>query len=467
MNRIIRILYAAAEISPYANAGGLGEVGRSFPKALAETGDFIVQRVMPLHKSVDRDMEYRSDFPVAMGQGYETCVLKMDPQNKEVPTYFIGNDKFFYRDNIYGYEDDGQRFYFFCRAIVEMLKRIPYQPDILITNDWHTGFLPLLLKYEFPEMKTVYTIHNIAYHGFIPSEYVTAPLSDEERKTLGWPGWLNFMKAGIVYSDLLTTVSKGYCEEIMQPEFGCGMTPLIKQRSNGMIGIVNGIDMGVYDPGKEGELEFPYDRNHLECKRKNKISLFLQYGLSDPEKPLVAMVTRLDYTKGIDTVLNAISYFDFSKFRLLILGTGSPYYQSMLANTAKGYVGSISVVFEYSQELAKNVYAAADIYLMPSLTEPCGIGQLIAMRYGAVPIVHPVGGLKDTVTDDERCEKKHTGFYLKEWNGKALNETLERAIKAYHSPVWVQYTQNCMDYDASWQGSVKEYKKLFMNLLEG
>lgn len=457
MNRKIRILYVAAEISPYANAGGLGEVSRSLPKALMESGDVEVRRVMPLHRSIAGTMKYVTDFPVAMGQDYETCVIKTDSQAKEIPTYFIENDRYFYRDNLYGYEDDGLRYFFFCRAVIEMIKKLAYKPDIVHTNDWHTGFLPLLLKKEFPHIKSVYTVHNISYQGFISSDYLKEPLTVKELNALGWPQWLNFMKAGIIYSDLLTTVSQGYCEEISQPDFGCGMTPLIQERANGMVGIRNGVDVENYDPNREGELEFPYDQENLDQKRKNKNLLCLEYGLSESDKPLVAMITRLDYSKGIDTVLSAISFFDFRKFRLFILGSGNPYYQGLLATIAEGYRGRIAIDFQYSQELAKKVYAAADIYLMPSLSEPCGLGQLFAMRYGAVPIVNPVGGLKDTVTDDEKAPEKHTGFYMEEWSGKALNDALKRAIKAYHLPVWEQYRKNCMDYDSSWKYSVKEY----------
>ncbi|MHB8129965.1 MAG: glycogen synthase [Mobilitalea sp.] len=465
MKRKIKILYVAAEVSPYANAGGLGEVGRSFPKALIESGNVEVRRVMPLYKTVDKAMKYLSDFPVVMDQGYETCVLKTDTENKEIITYFIENDRYFCRDNIYGYEDDGYRFFFFCRAVVEMLKKISYKPDIVHTNDWHTGFLPLLLKKEFPNIKSVYTIHNISYQGFIPSPYLAGILTEAEQKLLGWPDWLNFMKAGILYSDLLTTVSPGYGEEIKQPTFSCGMSSLMEQRDNLVVGIVNGVDTESYDPKQDKVLEYPYDSSSFELKKKNRSLLRLEYGLQDTNKPLIAMITRIDYSKGIDILLKTISYSDFNKFQLIIHGSGNAYYQGLLASIAAGYSDSIIIDFNYSEEQARKIYAAADIYLMPSLFEPCGLGQLYAMRYGAVPIVNPVGGLKDTIIDDIKHPTKSTGFYMKEWSGEALNNAIKRALKIYDTPEWNSYIKNGMNYDSSWKRSVVKYLECYEALL--
>ena len=465
MHKKIKLLYVSAEIAPYATTGGLGEVAKSFPEALQQAGEIEVRRVMPLHKSMVRKMNYMTDFPVAMGRDYETCIVKRDSQQKDMVTYFIENDRYFYRDNIYGYEDDGIRYFFFCRAIVEFLKNSAYSPDIVHTNDWHTGFLPLLLKKELPQIKSVYTIHNICYQGFVPAEYLSDMLSLREQYDLGWPEWLNFMKAGIGYSDLLTTVSKGHAEELCQPAFSYGMAPYLEQREKGIVGIRNGIDTTQYNPGLEGDVPFPYDRDHLELKQKNKEALCRDYGITEASGPLVAMVTRLDYSKGIDLVLRAISRLDFSRLRLVILGSGSPEYQKRLEEIAEGYQGSIAVDGQYTLQKAKQLYAAADLYLMPSLFEPCGLGQLYAMRYGAIPIVNPVGGLKDTVVDNEEEPDRHTGFYMEEWNEESLIKALHRAIAAYDTPRWKQYQRNCMDYDSSWKRSMEEYLKYYSALL--
>ncbi|MDD3172419.1 MAG: glycogen/starch synthase [Herbinix sp.] len=470
MKRKIKILYVSAEISPYASAGGLGEVGKSFPTALLNYEDMEVRRVMPLYKRIDRKLKYLTDFSVPMDNEYDTCVLKTDPECKDIITYFIGNDRYFYRDNIYAYEDDGLRFYFFCRAIIEMLKNIKYKPDIVHTNDWHTGFLPLLLKKEFPSIKTVYTIHNISYHGFIPPSYLEKYVSEEEAGRLGYPQWLNFMKAGIIYSDLLTTVSPGYKGEIVQPEYSYGMSELIAGRAGPMVGILNGIDTESYNPKLDGVLTYPYDMKSLEQKKKNRTLLRLEYGLPDTEIPLIAMVTRLDYTKGIDILIKSISHSDLNTFQLIILGSGNPYYQGILESIAEGYSGIMVFESNYSATLAKKIYAAADIYLMPSLFEPCGLGQLYAMRYGAVPIVNPVGGLKDTVLDIKKYPERACGFYMENWTVEALTIAIKQAVNAYHFADWNKLIVNGMKYNASWNTSVakyrKYYEKLIMNLMK-
>ena len=332
MKRKIKILYVSAEIAPYANVGGLGEVARSYPKALLETGEFEVIRVMPLYRDVKCNLAYVTDFSVPMEQGFETCVVKQDMDEKDIPTYFIANDRYYCRDRIYAYEDDGLRFFFFCQAILQLLKKQYFEPDIVHTNDWHTGFLPLLLKKELPQIKSVYTIHNISYHGFIPASYLKNYLSEEEKIKLGYPQWLNFMKAGILYSDVVTTVSPGYAEEIMSEENSHGMSELLKERRDSIVGILNGIDLKNYSPATDPLIAYPYDMNHLEEKKKNRTYLRNKYGLPDKDIPLLAMVTRLDYTKGIDIVLKAISYSKLSTYQLIILGSGHPYYHGMLSS---------------------------------------------------------------------------------------------------------------------------------------
>ncbi len=465
MNRKIKILYVSAEISPYASAGGLGEVGRSYPKALVEVGNIEVRRVMPLYKEIKEKLNYLMDFPLAMGTKYETCILKTDRKNKEIPTYFIGNHGYFYRDNIYAYDDDGFRFFFFCKAVVEMLKVIGFKPDIVHTNDWHTGFLPLLLKKEFPSIKSVYTIHNISYHGFIPSSYLADLMTKVEMELLGYPEWLNFMKAGILYGDLITTVSPGYKNEVLIPEKSYGMSQLLKERLASFYGILNGIDTHVYNPKAEGVLAYPYDFRDWENKRKNRSVLRKEYGLPDTEVPLIAMVTRLEYAKGIDLVMKAISYLNLSTFQLIIMGSGNPYYHGIFESLSSGYSKNIVFEYKYTPDLAKKIYAAADIYLMPSQYEPCGLGQLYAMRYGAVPIVNPVGGLSDTVKDYREHPREMSGFYMEDWTQEALVNAIKRAIEAYYTSDWVKLIQNGMGYNASWSRSVAEYIRCYKELI--
>jgi starch synthase len=399
-----------------------------------------------------------------MEQGFESVIVKTD-RNNELPTYFISNDRYFYRDHIYGYEDDGIRYYFFCRAVVEILKMIDYVPDILHCNDWHTGFLPLLIKKLYPGIKTVFTIHNITYQGFVPASYLGNLLTETELKELEWPNWLNFMRAGILYGDRITTVSPGYCEEILQENMSHGMSVLIKQRPDKVTGILNGIDTKVYDPFLDGVLAYPFQLDNIKDKKKNRTLLRKEYGLPDLDIPLIIMVSRLDYQKGIDLILPALHSLKPGTFQLLILGGGNVYYQGILSNASELFEDALRVDFEYCPVKAKRIYAAGDICLMPSQFEPCGLGHLYGMRYGAIPVVNPVGGLKDTVTDNLEHPENSTGFYMKEWSGIALAEAIKRAVQVYHTRDWSCYIKNAMNYDSSWSRSVILYRKLYKKTL--
>ena len=465
MKRKIKVLYVTAEVSPYAQVGGLGEVGASLPKALQNTKGLEIRRVMPCYKDMAVRKKYIADFPVPMGNEFETCILKSNTDNKDIPTYFIGNDRYFYRDSVYGFDDDGFRFFFFCCAVVEMLKYIKFKPDIIHLNDWHTGFIPLLLKKEFPDIKSIFTIHNIQYQGFIPARLLDGLISDKELFQLGWPEWLNFMKAGILYADRVTTVSPTYGEEIQQPSFSGGMDRLIKKRSDGITGILNGIDTELYNPSADGILQYPYKENTIANKKKNRTELRMERGLPDKDIPLVSMITRLDASKGIELLIKALPQVDISTFQLIILGSGSSYYQGLLSSLASEYPDNIVVDYNYSSDLAKRIYAASDIYLMPSQYEPCGLGQLYAMRYGVVPVVNPVGGLRDTVVDDRENPRNSCGFHMDEWSGKALVSALNRAIKEYGSPHWKLLAKNCMSVDSSWQYRAVKYRKLYEEMI--
>jgi starch synthase len=467
MKRKLRVLYVTAEIAPYAQAGGLGEVGASLPKALADTGEVEVRRVMPLYKETKGRKRYLKDFPVPMGDGFETCILKTDPDYKDkgIFTWFIGNDRYYYRDSIYSQEDDGFRFFFFCKAVIEMLKNVSWQPDILHLNDWHTGFLPLLARHDLPGVKTVFTIHNVSYHGFIPASLVRGLVSDKELFQLGWPDWLNFMKAAIIYSDRVTTVSPTYSQEIQQAG-GSGMEPYLKLKQHGVLGILNGIDTTIYNPSRDGVQPYPYEgKKAQENKRKNRTALRKEYGLPDKDIPLVSMISRLIPEKGIDLVAKALQKMDGDAFQLILMGSGNVYYEGLLAGLAKEYPENLVLIPEYSLDLARKIYGASDIYLMPSRYEPCGIGQLYALRYGAVPVVHPVGGLRDTIVDAGQDPKSANGFYMTEWSSQGLINALEKAVHTYHTPQWAAYINNGMSVDSSWKNRVTDYIKLYREML--
>jgi starch synthase len=274
------------------------------------------------------------------------------------------------------------------------------------------------------------------------------------------------MKAGIIYSDRLTTVSPGYCAEIKSEPQSFGMSALLEQRQTPMVGILNGIDTDSYDPSSDGVIPFPYQITNLEEKKKNRTWLRNEYGLPDSEVPLVIMVTRLEYIKGIDLILKALLLLKPGTYQLFILGSGNPYYQGMLSDIAVNFKETLAVDFHYSSALAKKVYAAGDICLMPSKYEPCGLGQLYAMRYGTVPVVNPVGGLQDTVTDDKNHPEKSSGFYMEDWSGEALAAALKSAIGKYGTLEWKNYMINGMNYDSTWKRSVIEYLRLYHQILD-
>ncbi|MGI6562789.1 MAG: glycogen synthase [Clostridia bacterium] len=458
----IKVLYVSAECYPYAYVGGLGEVAAYLPKALLKRQDTEVVRVMPGHKEIE-DKKILTDFPVPMGRGYDTCVLKTDPSNEEVLTYFLCNDRYFYRDNVYGYDDDGYRFFFLCSAVVEMLQHIPFQPDIIHLNDWHTGFVPLLLKRKNLNTKTVFTIHNIMYRGYIPKEYVEDLISEEEAVLLGSPGYLDFMKAAFLYSDMLTAVSPRYAEDLLREDISGDLEQLIKSRKDKPVGILNGIDMKAYDPSGDGVLKFPYSWDCSDNKKKNKRELQKKLGLPQEDVPLVSMVSRLERYKGIDLVLEAMEILKDEPFQLAVLGSGNSYYQGLLAEAAQRYPDKVRACFDYSSDLAKEIYAASDYYFMPSSYEPCGISQLYAMRYGAIPIVNPEGGLKDTVSEHPEFGN---GFYMKKRDGESLAEAAKRAFSLYGTKELERIRINGMKADHSWDKSAAQYEELYAKMLD-
>jgi starch synthase len=272
------------------------------------------------------------------------------------------------------------------------------------------------------------------------------------------------LKAGVLYADKLTTVSKSYTEELMQSSLNYGLEGLLSLRGDLVTGIANGIDMDEYNP-LDKILPFPYDKTSMSEKKKNRTFLRNEYGLADKDIPLIAMVSRLDAQKGIELLLSVIHQMDLTSFQMIIVGSGNDYYQDMLMSLSELYPESIVYDEKYSSSLAKLVYAASDIYLMPSKQEPCGLGQLYAMRYGSVPVVNPVGGLKDTVIEDPEHIEKSYGFTLEDWNQTALKEALERAIMAYQEENWPVIMKNCMKRDSSWKKSIAEYKKLYNDIL--
>jgi starch synthase len=425
---------------------------------------FDIRRVMPLYRGVNCKLKYKWDFPVKLGDHYETCIVKYDSDSKDVPTYFICNERYFNRDSIYGYYDDGERYLFFCRAVIKMLEFMPFKPDIIHCNDWHTGIIPLLVKSQRLDIKTLYTIHNIKYQGAIGGDYIKDEAEDmEETAVIGYPEMINFMKSGILFSDYISAPSPSYAQEILTPQYGEGMEEILSQRKDKLYGILNGIDALKYDPENGDDLEFPFSSKDLSQKIKNKNLLKQELGLKTEgtdNVPLIVSITRLDEQKGIDLIIQALENIK-SDFQYIIMGSGNMYYERILGYLSKAYPGKIVFMDNYDEALAKKIYAAGDIYLMPSKYEPGGLSQLYAMRYGCVPVVRNTGGLRDTVTDYSSNKKNGNGFSFEKYTLNSFVDTINNAIEVYNTDNWDKLVKNAMRKDWSWKKSALEYERLY------
>lgn len=461
MAKKLKVLFVSAECEPYARTGGLGDVSAALPLALCGEGVDVI-RVMPLHRQVKCSLKYKADFSIPMGDGFQSCIIKYDSGKIDVPTYFIANDWYFNREKLYGYYEDGERYLFFCKAVVEMLKHISFKPDIVHCNDWHTGFIPLLLKNSGMDIKTVYTIHSLKYTGCINEAFLRDyHIPEESLKMIGSSESLNFTRAAIFYSDFLTTVSREYAREITTSEYGEGYEALLMQRKGCLKGILNGIDIDLFSP--EDAL-FPFNALNLDGKRENKKVLREELGLDDSDMPIVSAVTRLDYQKGIDILLSALRKTDLKGFQFVLLGTGNKYFEDAFYEMASMYPGRMAVRFAFDTELSKRIYAGSDIFVMPSRFEPGGLGQLYAMNYGTVPVVRSTGGLMDTVKDLDSGEDGN-GFCFKAYSVNGFIKALNRAIAAYNKPGWEKLMKNGMKFDKSWKKSVIEYIDVYNRLI--
>jgi starch synthase len=465
MEEKLKVLFVASECQPYASTGGLGDVAAALPEAVAGEG-IDIRRIIPLYRPDYISAEYEYDFPIQMVNRYQDCIIKHNCSENAVPTYFVGNSWFFNRDKLYGYYEDGERFIFFCKSVMKMLDKVGFYPDIIHCNDWHTGFIPFFVKKWGLPVKSVFTIHNLGYHGWISSDYIMEYLSDgEDLMLIEDSNGLNFMKAGILYSDYITTVSRGYAREILTPLMGCGMDDFLRDRKDKIAGIMNGIDCHRFNPSEPGNAQVPYDINHIDLKKENKRLLRSELGLQDDESPLVSMITRLDEQKGVDLVIKSLEKMDLKRMQLTILGTGNIYYEKVLEAFAAGRTGRVAVKFAFDLGLAKRIYAGSDIFIMPSKYEPGGLGQLYAMAYGTVPVVRRTGGLRDTVIDLSRGAFKANGFCFEKYTVNAFMRALNRAIDVYHTEEWRKLMENDMKTELSWRGPAIKYASLYRDLL--
>ena len=471
----MRVLFVSSEVHPFAQTGGLAYVSQSLPRALSQLGA-VVETVMPMHRCVDtekhRIKSTGRSVEVEIGAGrFEFELWKSED---DVNTYFLRNEELFGRDYLYStpegdYPDNDIRFGAFCWAVVELLKEGILKPSIVHTNDWQTALIPFLVKRFSLPVKTIHTIHNLAYQGVFPPETIDRLSIGREHfhmEAFEFWGKVNLLKAGIVFADAVSTVSPTYAREITTPEFGCGLEGVLKKHSYKLFGILNGIDYELWNPETDPHIYVNYTDNSIRQKRINKGFFLKDIGFNNYRAPLLVFIGRLTRQKGIEILIKALEKLSGEALNFTILGVGNEN-----ANRAILELGrkcrNVYVSVKYDEPLSRKMYASADFLLMPSLFEPCGLNQMIAMRYGTLVVARQTGGLADTVKDIEK--PGGYGFLFKTFSPQALLEAIRRAEKTYReSRTWLEdVRKSVMRLDFSWNASAMKYMRLYENLLEG
>lgn len=475
----MKILYVTTEAMPFCKTGGLADVSGSLPSAIAAQGAQIAV-VLPLYQCVreqfGKDLEYLCYDNVDLKLRHCYCGLFRLIQNG-IKYYFLDNEQYFFRSNIYGYQDDVERFGFFSRAVVRMLPHMAFWPDVIHCNDWQTALIPIYLKDDgvreprYRSIRTVMTIHNIAYQGRYERTAVS-DLLDLDRRwaddgSLLMDGDVNLLKGAILCSDAVTAVSPSYAEELKDERFARGMENVVRLCANKLIGVLNGIDMARYDPENDPDLIANYTSDDLSGKTKDKSELQRILGLKEePDTPIIGMVSRLASQKGMDLIQEALCEIMKLPVQMVILGLGDETYQDFFVRAQTQYPGRFAVRFENDEKLSMQIYGGADLFLMPSKSEPCGLEQMIAMRYGTIPVVRETGGLKDTVHAYESWHDTGNGFTFKNFNAEEMLSEIRQAVSLYwNSPDQFRRIQKrCMTEDFGWARSAGEYMGVYCHI---
>ena len=477
----MKILLATSEAAPYIKTGGLGDVAAALPKALAESPNTEVCVFLPYYKAIkdnpEFEIEYITNFTVPLAWRNVYCGLfRAVSKKKKLQYYFIDNEYYFYRDGCYGHYDDGERFAFYSKAILESLAHLGWYPDIIHANDWQTALAPVFLRAfymgleSYQPIKTVYTIHNMEYQGRFPEQFVDEVLGlpDDWKPTMRFDNCCNLMKAAIHTADRVSTVSKTYAFEIQDPYYAHGLHDVLRQHAYKLSGVVNGIDTDVFNPAGDPLIYANFNADSLEKKAENKKFLQERLGLAAREDaPMVIMITRLVGHKGVDLVQAVMDDLMWDDLQLVIIGTGERQYEDMFRSYAANFPAKMSANIIFDNTLAHQAYAGADLVLMPSKQEPCGLTQLIAMRYGTIPIVRETGGLYDTVPAYDIETGEGNGFTFKSYNAHDMLGAVRRAVELFHDKEhWTALQKSVMNYDSSWKRSVQEYLDIFHSLAD-
>lgn len=486
----MNIIYVSPEVVPFAKTGGLADVAGALPKCLSKLGH-NVSVFMPLYKGVKNvlnPVQTNLSFEIQIHNNLNCGSIHKGflPESK-TPVYFINNEGYYGRDELYkdpktgkDYADNCERFIFFSRCVLEAIKLLKLTPDIIHCNDWQSALIPVYLRtlYAaepcFQKVRSVFTIHNLGYQGLFwhwDMKLTGLDWSLFNWKQLEFFGHLNFLKGGIVFSDVINTVSKKYAEEIQTTDdFGKGLESVLKERSKDLYGILNGIDYSVWDPAHDKLIPANYSINDLKGKEACKKHLQQRFNLPQKDVPILAMITRLDVQKGILLLADIFDELMKLDLQFVLLGTGDREYETRFKDSAKKYPKQVGINIGFDNRLAHEIEAGADIFLMPSKYEPCGLNQLYSLRYGTVPLVRNTGGLADTVTDCTSTtlqNGKANGFSFDEFTSQALLKTITRAVTLYKDKSsWLKIMKNGMAQDWSWERSAKEYAKLYERALQ-
>ena len=477
----MKIAMAAAEAAPFIKTGGLGDVLEALPQAMAEQKNMEICVFLPYYKAIKQNPNIPTET-VCTFQMYLSWrekyvgVVRLKSPRRKLRVYFIDNEDYFGRDMIYGCFDDGERFAYFSKAVLEAMDRLNFRPEVLHCHDWQAALIPLfyhsMYQDRFQGMKTVLTIHNLEYQGWANPSFLgdVIGLGEDYRGIVSCDGAVNFLKTGIVVSDAVTTVSETYAQEITTPWFGRNLCGILQQERGKLSGIVNGINVKRFDPETDPELTVRFSaKDYAEKKALAKDALRQELGLQrDTDAPVLSMVSRLAGHKGIDL----LCYIGETLMRdrnvqLVICGSGESQYEQALSDLARRYPGKCAAYIGFHPSLANRIYAGSDLYLMPSRSEPCGLSQMIAMRYGAIPVVNSVGGLKDTVEPYNEVTGEGRGFTFQSYNGDDFLGAIDRACALYWDQpgAWAALVQRNMTLDFSWAQPAEEYLSLYRRLL--
>jgi starch synthase len=491
MPKGLNILFCTSEVTPYSKTGGLADVSNSLPQELNALGH-AVRIITPKYGGLDErklriyEIKRLTGIDVPVGDRIAKCNIKssfiVSPKGK-VQVFLIENDEFFGKNSPYvdpktgkDYANNDERFIFYNRAVVQVLGLLGWQPDVIHCNDWQTGLIPAYLKTIHSKdpllnsVKSVFTIHNIAYQGIFPDKsFYKSGLPDNifNGEGVEYYGNFSFLKAGLIFSDIITTVSEKYAQEITTSnEYGYGFEGILKKRKKDLFGILNGVDYTVWNPEKDRSIPYRYSAKELPLKKEDKKALCKHFNLIyDPDTPVIGIISRLTVQKGFDLVEKIMKDLLSENIQLVVLGTGDKSYHKMFEGFKKKFPKKIGLYLGFSEEIAHLIEAGSDIFLMPSKYEPCGLNQMYSLRYGTIPVVRATGGLADTIK--EYKNSNGNGFLFEKYEPGALMTAIKRALKLYKNrEEWIKLIRQAMSYDFSWEVSARKYIDLYKSLIK-